>query len=689
MQDTGYKIQDTSKIYIVHRASCIMYLVLFSLFTIHYLLFTANCFAQEPINISAEYLEHFGETNTSIVRGSVKIVYEDAVLTADEVYLDNNTKDATAIRNVVYEDSESIITAERMEINLDTRLGTLYNSHVFFKSRNYHIQGDKIKKVEEETYLLDKASATTCDTIPPEWHFKGKDVKVTLHENIKAKDATFYVKGVPVLYTPYLIAPLLKERQTGLLMPIIGYSSSKGITYKQGFFWTIEDNRDATFHLDYYGKKGIGKGLDYRYIENPETNGELWMYHLKDQELKKDFLEFKSYHNQRLPYNAAGHLKLHFVNKYDYYDVIGPTSKERFGLSAWGFEGFGFQDIPTKYVESNLYVSRPFHGGRTYLMSKYRQSLEGSSETIPQYLPEIGFVIDTTSTEPVYFDMTLTGTNFRRDEGQKGQRLDIYPNVYFSTGKAIKFLQKVGLRETLYFLKDPAKNQDRNIFDLRSTLTTTLFKKYKSFTHAVEPSIEYIYIPEVDQTDIPVFDGVDSISEASNITYALTNRFSFIKGNTEAILRISQNYNFLNVERPFNPLLTEASLSSKNLDFAINTSYDVYDNRITEAIASTTFKWDKGFIGIGKSYRRSTSLDQYTVEAGINSPLNIYGKSLPMSLYGKLWYDITGNGIQEANFKTIYTSQCWAIIASYTRRPFEYQIMFSIEFRGFGSIKIG
>jgi len=56
---------------------------------------------------------------------------------------------------------------------------------------------------------------------------------------------------------------------------------------------------------------------------------------------------------------------------------------------------------------------------------------------------------------------------------------------------------------------------------------------------------------------------------------------------------------------------------------------------------------------------------------------------------GKLWYDLKGGGVQELNFKSIYTHQCWGMTISYTRKPHEYQIMFGIEFKGFGSIKIG
>jgi len=662
------------------------------LFLISHLSFLISVALAQEISISADHLEHLGETDTYIVRGSVKIVYGDAVLNADEASLNNTTRDATAKGNVLYEDPEVIIRAERAELNLETRLGTLYRAYIFHKPLNYHIYGEEVKRVGEEIYYLSKATATTCDARPPEWCFSGRDVVVTLHENVKARDATFYIKGLPVLYTPYFWAPLVEERQTGLLFPAVGYSDTKGFIYKQGFFWAIEENRDATFYLDYYSRKGIGKGIDYRYIEGRETNGELWIYHLRDNELNRDFLELKSYHNQKLPYGISGHLKLHLVNEFDYYRVLGPTSKERFGLYAWKKTdpyGFGPEDRLQKYLESRLHISRPFHGGRTYILFKYRQSVEGSSREIPQSLPEVGLSFNPRTAGPFSFNIDITGTNFWRDEGQYGQRFDIYPNFYLSLGKTVNFVQKVGLRGTLYFLREPAKNPSRELFDLRSSLTTKFFREYPSFIHTVEPLLEYVYVPKVSHKDIPQFDAIDHIPQRSDIIYALTNRFSvYDSGALEANLRISQQCSLLNVKRRFTPLLAEGSLSSKRIGLHINASYDVYDDRIAETISALSLRGDKSFVSVGKNFRRTPRLDQYTIEAGIDRPLNIYGRSIPLDFHGKLWYDMRGGGVQELILRTTYKSQCWGIGFSFTRRPLESQIMLSIEFRGFGSIRI-
>jgi len=649
-------------------------------------------YAEEPINISADHLEYIAESSTYFARGSVKIMHEDATLKADEIHFNNNTADAIAIGNVTYEDKEIIIKADKIELNLKTKLGTIHNSNIFYKQRNYHIRGGELKKLGEKTYYMNRATATTCDSASPEWHFKGEDIKIKLHENIKASNAVFYIRSVPVLYSPYFWAPLLKKRQTGLLIPTLGYSNTKGFTYKQGFYWAIKENKDATFYIDYYSKKGIAEGLDYRYIVSPETNGELWMYYLRDNVLFRDFFELKSYHNQKLPYDMSGYLKMHLVNEFDYYNVLESTSHKRIGLSTWESDPFGFasEERLQKYLESNLQITKTTSGGRTYLLGQYRQSLEGSSGTIPQSLPEVGFIINTRDLGVASFSLAATGTNFWKDEGQQGQRFDVYPNIHFSLGRTVNFTQKIGLRETLYFLKDSAENSNRELFDISSVLTTRFLKRYLSFIHIIEPSVEYVYIPSVDHSDIPAFDSIDSIPQTSDIIYSFTNRLAGpVLGGTEARLRLSQRYSLLDVEEPFAPILIETTLSSRNLNLSANAFYDVYDRNVTETIAEVNYKGERWFVGAGKNFRRSTSLDQYSLEAGINGPFKIFGKPRPIDLSGKLWYDLKGGGIQELNFKSIYTRQCWGLTISFTRKPYEYQIMFGINFRGFGSIKIG
>jgi LPS-assembly protein len=662
------------------------------LFFIFHFSFPISSLAGGQTEISSDNLEYLSQTNSYHAKGSVRIVFENSTLSADEMLLDNNTSNAVATGNVVYEDSEAIIKADRIELNLKTELGTVYNSYTFYKKQNFHVRADNVKKTGTRNFYLDKATLTSCDAEVPSWHFSGKDIKTTQHESLSAWDAKFYIKSVPVLYTPYFWAPITKERQTGLLFPSFGYSSKQGQYFKQGVFWAFKENQDATLYLDYSSEKRLAGGLDYRYVLTPESNGEFWIYHARDNEPSRDLFEVKSYHNHKFPYNISSYLKLHAVNEPDYYETLDSTSFKRMGLSSWEQDPFGFssEERLQKYLESDLQLSRPYYGGRTYLLAQTRQSLEGSSKEIPQILPETGFIINTTSTGPVSYNGALKAVNFWRKEGQDGLRVDVYPNIYLSYGRLINFTQKIGLRETAYFLDTPVANKSRLLMDLGSALTTKYYKKYSSSIHIIEPSLEYVYITPYDTDDIPSFDSTDSIPRTSSLLYSFTNRISGLRPlNLESRFRLSQSYSLLDTDKPFSPILAEAVVSSDKADIHLNASYDVHNRILTETIASFIVKDKKGYIGMGKNYRRSSSLDQIDFEAGLNNPITLFKKTLPVDLHGKLWYDLNGNGVQKFNVKTVYTHQCWALSLSLTKRPDEYQIIFAFELKGLGTFALG
>jgi LPS-assembly protein len=664
----------------------------FLLIASYFLLPAFSVSADDAAVITADRMEYLSKSNTYIASGSVTITFGDAILSADEMRMDRNTNDAVAYGNVTYRDADADITAERIDLNLRTKLGTIYDSKVYYKKHNFHLRSGEIRKTGDKTFSLDKATVTTCDAEPPEWQISSREISVTQDKSIKGWHSTFNIKNTPVLYMPYFWAPLNRDRQSGLLFPSFGYSSTRGQYYKQGFFWAIKDNQDATAYLDYYSKKGFGEGLDYRYIFSPDSDGELWLYHVRDKEPSRSLAEIKSYHNQKFPYNISGYLKLHAVNESDYYETMDSTSAGRFGLSSWEQTRFGLasEERLQKYLESDLHVSKQYDSGRIYLLAQGRQSLEGTSREIPQHLPEIGLILNTQSRNFLSFNMAATGVNYWRHKGQEGMRFDINPNLYFSYGRLFNITQRVGVRETAYFLNEPAEYEDRLIYDLDTTLTTKLFKKYPSFIHIIEPSLQYTYIPHVDQVKILSFDPTDSIPKTNSITYALTNRISGLgTKNLESRFRLSQSYSLLETDESFTPLLAEVTLSSSNLDLSMNASYDVDDSVLTEMIGSVRLKGPKGFIAVGKNLRRTTELDQYTFETGIYRPIKLMNRDLPIDFRATMWYDADNGRVQEVNVASTYKKQCWGYSINYIDKRNEFQIIFAVEFTGLGTFSLG
>ena len=73
----------------------------------------------------------------------MEITRGDLSLKADHVRLSMATKDMMAWGNVVLREGEDVLECERLEVNLDTRLGKVYEARLFHEGPEhpYHRRG--------------------------------------------------------------------------------------------------------------------------------------------------------------------------------------------------------------------------------------------------------------------------------------------------------------------------------------------------------------------------------------------------------------------------------------------------------------------------------------------------------------------------------------------------------------------
>ena len=62
--------------------------------------------------------------------------------------------------------------------------------------------------------------------------------------------------SVPVLYLPYATFPAEKQRASGLLIPDVGDSTSKGFIFGDAVYWAPTDWADMTLGSNYYSRRG-------------------------------------------------------------------------------------------------------------------------------------------------------------------------------------------------------------------------------------------------------------------------------------------------------------------------------------------------------------------------------------------------------------------------------------------------
>ncbi len=691
----------------------IFYIFLFSFFSV--LLFPALINAEvtdlgkyaktnDPITINADTLEYDRDKDIYNAKGNVEIVQGKVRVTADEVTVDNKTGDVFANGNVVIIDGEDTMSCESLKLNMNTKVGVIHNGKMFIKKGNYHIEGNEFEKLSEDKYKIDKGSLTTCDTRIPDWRFRGSDVKITPDEFLTAWNVIFYIKDIPVLYSPYIALPIKTKRQTGFLIPRVGYSTNEGFKIKEAFFWAIADNMDATIYADYRSEKGLGTALEFRYVLSPYSRGNLYTNYVNEWLTGREKWEGRYLIEQAFTERLNAKANINYVSDKSYYKDYSETTYERIQRS----------------TDSNVWITQNWASSSLYLWAQYTKDLTKINDETVQRLPELGYkIVENRLYElPIFYSLNSAAINFERDAGITGQRIDINPKLKAELNllKAFVFSPRGELRETLYSRsRDTEESTHRFLYSVGANLSTKINRVFNTeglgsvdrIRHSIEPEADYEYIPDVNQSHLPQFDAVDNIPKKSLVYYAITNRFSArytkgaeIKKLEFLMLKLSQSYdineenryyNLTTPKRPFSDIRAELNIKSESMvNLFVDTKYNPYTGYVTEVNSDLRFQIGRfWYITAGERYTKNPRIEFLTGGMGFTFPFGI-------DISGAVWYDSYLGRLREQSYTLKYARQCWSAGMVFNHRlniennieKDIYQFLFTVELRGIGAVKL-
>lgn len=296
-------------------------------------------------------------------------------------------------------------------------------------------------------------------------------------------------------------------------------------------------------------------------------------------------------------------------------------------------------------------------------------------------MPEFGYVVNPTNIGPLMFTMNSGLANFYRQREPMGQRIDINPTLSYSFGETVPIFQSLSIRETAYNLKNAPSYKSaphRETFEYRANALTRFIKRFESFTHVIEPSLSYTFIPETHP--LPLFDSTELFDKTSVASFSLYNSLAF--KNFSLAATVAQSLNFNAGDRPLSLTALNASLSGPfSLNFDM--SYDPNKGRAETVNSSVSFTLiEKTSVSFGERYTNADERYYYTF--GVDSVI-----SKKWSVKANIGYDSQA-GLRDSSANVIYTEQCWAVNVSAIRRPgdnkrpAEYGFMIFIELKGVG-----
>jgi len=538
-----------------------------------------------PWHITADELSYDDQTKIYTARGNVLITKADKTISADLIRFDHQNMKVFASGHVVVSTGSDVIAADSLTLDMTTEQGHISNGSFYTSRGNFHLRSDDLQKIDKDTYRAKKASVTTCDGETPDWKITGRNLKVTIEGYGTAYHAAFWIKKVPVLYSPWIGFPVKIKRQTGLLAPQISYSSRKGYQYNQPLFWAISKNSDATFYWHHMTERGNKFGAEYRYALTHDSKGTTMFDYLDDRQiddttgkdgtgsdatdwgyqedegddilrLNTDRYWFRTKNDQELPWRFNAVLDMDVVSDQDYLNEFkrGYTGfqftrnyyNKTFGRDIDDYD----EDIRLNRFNINRSWSRYNMNAEVRWYDDVVTRVEDEPDTTVQQLPFVQFKgsKQTVFKTPFMFDLKSEYTHFYRESTTttnsvtQDHRVDIYPRVYLpmNLGYLFTFEPSAGLRETVWNIQAyetlPADEkehefQNREMYDIQLDLKSEIYRIFRGgqdanpLKHTLTPRVTYNYIPDYNQEAYPDFDDIDRIEHTNEIDYSISNLF--------------------------------------------------------------------------------------------------------------------------------------------------------------------
>ncbi len=645
---------------------------------------------QQRVQLDALTIDVDRAAGAYVAEQEVVLQWGDQELRADRLLWFEEAREAQAFGQVHFIDPDSELFGDEMHLNLITGLGRVHNGRILVREPRFHITGSTLSKTGPRSYRVEDGTFTGCDGPVPAWKFTASQLDVTLEGYAWARNAKFYIYDVPVLYLPVIGYPVKTRRQSGLLMPGVGYSDKRGAQLYTSYYHVIAPNQDSTLYLDYLSRMGVGKGLEYRYFFGHDNEGAAKAYHVSGLNNYADRFAFDWRHRGTLPGRVRLRADVEYVSQRDFFSDFGEAAG----------------DYNKDKTESVIWAGRNWGKNNLAGQVKYTRDLQRSNAETLQRLPEVRFSLlrRRFADSPFYFDLETSAVHFYRDQGLTGGRLSLRPSVagVFRLGGFLDVSTEFGYRERLYS-SDQGEERDGR-FDVATLLSTRLSRVYniagrrvERLQHVLQPEIRYGYRPFEKQSHLPQFDGEDSLSGQNTFSYGLVNRLvarsETVEGQVDyrewLYLRLAQEYDIEKSERhPLAPQGQERRFSDLRAELIVRPTrwnYIDIDTRYDTAGSNNffTFHVDTGLQdqrgnALSLRYRYNKDLQEYLaarLELALLKPLYLSYENR---------HSLRGDTNLENRLNLEYRAQCWSLYLTYRNRDGDQNLSVSFALAGLG-----
>jgi LPS-assembly protein len=502
-----------------------------------------------------------------------EIDYRDRVVTADHIEFDQETGELTANGHLHVSGgpNHEDITASHGTMDLNKQTGRFFDvagsvglknsGHgvTYANSNPFLFTGRMVVRTGPQEYEIYEGTLTTCQLPNPDWMLYSGKFMVD-NEKAKAQNSVFRIMNIPLLYLPYVTQPAdAGARQSGFLIPVTTYSSSKGFVFGEEYYWAINRSADLTVGSQYYSLRGWEQSASFHYRGLGNDHAKARYSGLLDRGITTNGV----YLNQ-------GGEDLTFSGRHDFTQQTRIVADAEY-LSSFAYrQAFAenFSLAVSSDILSSVYGVHEADGYSESIRTDRYQGLKmvavAATATTPATPEEQVRIfhapsLDFSGTEHeigrsgLQWSFTASHAGLSRVQpnfstGGLTQRVDIHPEIAYPLSfGGWRLRSSVGARETVYSrsrqtpyvgglpVELPAKLNRADVeaeVDLRAPVIERTFDSARveklfghDVRHTIEPEMTYRNVAGIDNfLNVLRFDDVDVASNTNELEYGATQR---------------------------------------------------------------------------------------------------------------------------------------------------------------------